>query len=201
MSTTALRIVTPANDLPVTLAEAKIHLRVTHNAEDGHIQSLIGAATDWAQTYMRRILVATTVGHTLTCFPSDALQLPGGIVTAVNDIKYRDPDGIVQTLTGPTSQTPGTDYQEALDDDEIAFVFPAIDGSWPASQRGARNAVVVEYQVGWPTINDVPESIREAIRFKIADFFTIRDTIDAGSKSQLLSVAENLLDPYVVPDF
>lgn len=126
------------------------------------------------------------------------LILPGGKVTAVNDIEYTDGDGNPQTLTGPTSGSPGTDYQEDLTDDEWPQVFPEREMTWPGVQSALINAVQVDYQVGWADETEVPESIRHAIRFKLGDLYTIRDTADAGSKSQLLRAAEDLLFPYVL---
>lgn len=233
MSITALRIITAAAEYPVTLAEVKGNLRVTHNFEDGEIQSLIAVATDWAQTRSGRIFVNTEVGIRIDRFPESgdsaelradplgqwftvstnsgrkkeaqkrdqSFLLPGGNVTAVNQIDYSDSDGNPQTLTGPTSAAPGTDYQEDLTDDEWSFVYPNLSNGWPAVDSLAINAVLVNYQVGWATPNEVPESIRHAIKFKIADLFTIRDSGDAGNRSKLLAVAENLLEPYIVPNF
>jgi uncharacterized phiE125 gp8 family phage protein len=198
MTITSLRVITAATEMPITLAEAKAHLRITHNAEDAHIQSLILAATDWAQTESSRIFVNTQVALKLDVFPSDKIPLLGGNVTAVNDIDYSDVDGNPQTLTGPTSQTPGTDYQEDLTDDEVPFLC-AAEAGWPTVESNVVNAVLIDYQVGWLTPEDVPGSIQQAIKFKLADLFTIRDTIDAGSKSELLRVAENLLYPYQLP--
>jgi hypothetical protein len=230
MSITALTIATAADEYAITLAEAKSHLRITHGAEDDHIQSLIAAANDWAQTYMRRILVDSQVQYRFDKFPGTteqyylgyseagyqvvrkniysrnnrtnsrdrAIFLPGGKVTAINDIEYIDVNSAPQTLTGATSGTPGTDYQEDLTDDEWPFAYPPTTGDWPGVADGVINAVMIDYQVGWP-VGEAPESIKHAIKFKVADMFTIRDTADAGSKSQLLQAAENLLDPYVVP--
>ena len=197
---TSLQTITIADDTPISLAEAKAHLRITHNAEDEYIQSLILAATDWAQVHTSRILINTQAGVRMNDFPvSGNILLPGGIVSAVNDIDYSDVDGNPQTLTGPTSAAPGTDYQEDLTDDEWAFVCAETDG-WPDVEDATINAVLIDYQVGWATPADVPSSIKQAIKFKVGDLFTIRDTIDAGNKSELIRVAENLLDPYRVPN-
>lgn len=198
MSITALTVITAADGFPVTLSEAKKHLRVTHSAEDEDIQSKVAAATAWAQDFCGRIFLDTQVIHSLHCFPSFALPLPGGVVSAINDIDYTDEDGNPQTLTGPTSQTPGTDYQEVLTDDELAFVTPAIDGDWPSVQSGLVSAVAVDYQVGWATDGDVPENIKHAIKFKVADLFVIRDS---STKSANERAAENLLFPYVIQAF
>ena len=40
-----LSIVSPPEESPVDLTDAKQHLRVTHNVEDGYIQKLIDAVT------------------------------------------------------------------------------------------------------------------------------------------------------------
>lgn len=232
MSIAAVRTVVASTEVALSVADAKNHLRITHNAEDQHIESLIASASEWAETYMRRILMDTQVALKFDCFPDSgeafyfghsdasyyvtrqnsfsrtlsqnnrdrAIFLPGGLVTAVNDIDYSDSAGAPQTLDGPTSDTPSTDYQEDLTDDEWPFVFPAIGGVWPATNDGEINAVQIDYQVGWTNLT-LPESIRHAVRFKVADMYTIRDTADAGSKSALLTAAENLLDPYVVTIF
>lgn len=142
---------------------------------------------------------STTFGRILATNARErGLLLPGGFVSAVNDIDYTDADGAPQTLTGPTSGAPGTDYQEDLTDDEWPMVFPAREMDWPSVQSGLVNAVQLEYQVGWADETKVPEDIRHAVRFKVGDLYTIRDTADAGTKSALLRAAEDLLFPYVV---
>lgn len=196
MSITAITVLTPAVEYPVSLSEAKSQIRVTHSAEDEHIQALIAAATAWAQDYTGRVFIDTQVQYKLDCF-TDAIRLPGGVVSAVNDIDYTDADGALQVLTGPTSSTPGTDYQETLQDDEQPILYPARESSWPSTQSGLKNAVAVDYQVGWSSSGEVPENIKHAIKFKVADLYTIRDSVD-GSKSAAVASAENLLFPYII---
>lgn len=231
MSITALRIITPPVEDPITVPDAKSHLRITYSAEDAYIQSLIKAATDWAQVFTRRVFLDTQAVVRIDKFPESgdgaelvgdpqgqwfyirsgghrkkeapkrdkSILLPGGNVIAVNDIDYIDSNGAPQTLTGPTSAIVGTDYQEDLTDDEWSFIYPNSSTGWPSVDSQSVNAVAIDYQVGWPDPLDIPESIKQAIRFKVGDLFNIRDTIDAGSRSTLIDVAEKLLEPYVVP--
>lgn len=233
MSTTALTIVTAAEAFPITVADAKGHLKITHTIEDAQIQNLIESATSWAQELTGRIFVDTEVQWKFDRFPSRGesvgvrghywddiyyfpiggsvfnrsndstardrgILLPGGKVSAINDIQYTDELGAPQTLEGPTSQTPGTDYQEDLTDDEWPQAFPQREGSWFSVQPGLVNAVEVNYQAGWANETEVPGSIRHAIRFKVGDLYTIRDSADAGSRSALLKAAEDLLFPFIV---
>lgn len=46
---------------PVTLAEAKSHLRITHNADDTLISSMITAARIFGQKYCNRIFTETSI--------------------------------------------------------------------------------------------------------------------------------------------
>jgi len=121
--------------------------------------------------------------------------LPGGNVTAVESISYIDEAGVPQTLSGPTSTVPGTDYQEDLTDDEWPMILPPIDLGWPSTQGGGVNVVAVRYTAGWAKA-DIPESIRHAVRFKLADLYTVR--APSNQKTAGVRAAEDLLDPFVV---
>lgn len=222
MSITAVKIVTPASLTPITLADAKGQLRVTHSAEDAHIQNLIKAATNWAQTETRRFLLSTDVRLNMDRFPYGnqcaawdeieyrywnmdcgthrrfidrhaGILLPGGKVTAISKIEYIDPDGVTQTLTGPTSTPAGTDYQEDFDDDEAAWVFPPSNLFWPDVATDRLNAVSIFYTAGFGTNpEDVPDEIRHALRLRVSDYFNMRDS-EALEKA---TAAERLISPF-----
>lgn len=220
----ALQVVTAASGYPITVQDAKRQLRITHSYEDAHIQELIAAATSWAQNETRRHFLTATVRLSFDRFPirrcsvsfkgrfdsltmhevsksasarNGAIFLPGGKVTAINDVKYDDEDDVEQTLTGPTSSPAGTDYQEDITDDDEAFVMPKVDEDWPSTLGGKVNAVRIEYDVGFGSkATDVPGDIRQAIRFRVADMFVNRTDSNVAT-----TAAENLLAPWRVMVF
>ncbi len=232
MSITALQIVTPPATLPVSLTEAKRHLRVTSSAEDAHINDLLSGAIAWAERESRRRFITQTVTLSMDRFPRrgefvfafghnfenfdfrrtldfgrafDArsrdrfMFLPGGVTTAVDEIRYIDETGAPQVLTGPTSAAPGTDYQEDLSDDEGAFVMPPDDNVWPGTDLGVVNAVVVQFQVGYSDDPaDVPADIKAAIKFRIGDLFVIRDS---STKNPIGRTASDLLEQHRIQMF
>lgn len=127
--------------------------------------------------------------------------LPGGVTTAVEKIDYTDEAGAPQTLTGPTSAAPGTDYQEDLTDDEGAFLMPPDDAQWPSVDSGVANVVVIEFTVGYAANSDgVPEDIKAAIKFRVGDLFNVRSTTD-GKAGGIGTTASMLLEQHRIQIF
>lgn len=89
------RVVAPAP--AISLPEAKLHLRVDHNADDMLIAGLIESAAahfDGWNGILARALNEQTWEASFDVFPS---KLPLGPVASVASIKYDDPDGVEQT--------------------------------------------------------------------------------------------------------
>ena len=75
-----LQLVTPPAAEPVSLAEARLHLRVDFPDEDALIASLIAAARQAAETITGRQLVTARWKLVLDCFPGPSLiGVPAGL--------------------------------------------------------------------------------------------------------------------------
>src|SRR5690242_14642324 len=96
---TAPVVVTAPAAEPVTLAEAKDHLRVDDTNSDSRITSRIKAARTAAENFMQRALVQRTYRLTLEGFPANgcALELPFSPAVSVDSIKYYDTSGTLVT--------------------------------------------------------------------------------------------------------
>ena len=142
---------------PITLAEAKRHLRIDHDDEDTLIAMWIQAAREMVEGYTGRRLVDQTVRVRFDCWPADGvIRLPVEPVSAVTSVKYYDADGTEQTLSAILYQT-WLDHSPPL-------VLAAADGTaWPTLQSGKAGAVTVTVTTGYGDAEVVPAMAKVAM--------------------------------------
>jgi len=163
-----VRTVAPAT-MPVSLAEAKAHLRVDHGDQDDLISAQIRAATAWLDGWsgiLGRALITQTWRQEFGRF-ADHLPLPLAPVTAIDSISYFDAGNVQQVLD------PGL---YALHTDAFgAHVVPQSGNAWPATCRRP-DAVSITFTAGYGAAADVPEPIRQAILLIVQRLFDGADT-------------------------
>lgn len=164
-------VTTPPSDEPVTLTEAKLHLRAdSDTADDTLITALIQAAREHVEAVCERALMPQTWTERRFGFP-DVLTLRGGAVSAVVSVKYVDADGAQQTLD-PTT------YLADLTT-EPATVSPVYGTQWPVARQQV-GAVSVEYTVGYADAASVPAALKAAILLIVGDLYANREAkVDA----------------------
>jgi len=185
---------------PLTLVEAKLHLRVDADDEDSLITALITAARQWAENYCRRSFVRRTLELRMDCFPAE-IRLPRGPVSEVTSITYTDQDGAAATLGAGRYQVDLYGIPP-----RIVPVFGAV---WPVPKYGALNAVVVEYVAGFapgaasPTdhAENVPGPIKAAMLLIVGHLFRNREQVSAVALQEAPFAAKMLLAPYEIRDF
>lgn len=180
---------------PLTLAEAKLHLRVDADIteDDGLIAALIIAARQQAEHRTGRALISQQWRLGLECFPDDSLELPKPKLLSVESITYLDGDGSRQTISA-------ADY-EVIADELLGRVVPAYGKAWPTSIRSRPGCVQVSYTCGYGAAADVPQSIKAWMLLAIATWYENRESLTAGQPVTELPRCfwEGLLDPFWVP--
>ena len=182
-----VEVATPPAAEPVSLDEAKQHLRVTVPDEDALIGRCIAAARRWAEAFQGRAWVSRTYRLRLERFPSGArpIALPFPPLMAVNAISYIRQDGTVVTLS-PSS------YQVLTG--EPAQVLP-VNG-WPSESLAPGLPVVVEYEAGYGDTSAVPEDFKAALLLILGALFENRqDEVTEGVPRPILFGARALLHP------
>lgn len=173
-------------ELPVSLAEAKAHLRVTSANEDALITNLIKAATSHTEQLTGRAIVTQTWMKVLDNFPSDAIELKASL-GSVTEIKYVDPDGAEQTLDP-------AHYQ--IDPYRLpGWVMPAYGYDWPEA-RATVNSVKVKFVCGFGNAASVPPDIKSALLLLIGHLYENREASTDRALTEVPFAYEALISPY-----
>lgn len=181
----------PATD-PVTVAEAKSHMRVDTSDDDTLIEGLVTGATLYAQMYTGRAFVTQTLELRVDEFPATEIRLPKSPTQSVTSIQYVDTDGATQTWTS-------SEYVVDVNS-KPARVRPGVDEDWP-NARTQMDAVTVTYVAGYGAASDVPEGIKLAIKHLVAHWYENREGSTVDMKVHLVPLAiDALLTQYRIPD-
>jgi uncharacterized phiE125 gp8 family phage protein len=155
-----LQLVTPPTAEPLSLSEARAHLRVPSGdtSQDALITGLIAAARAYAELKCQRQILAARWKLVLDSFPGqgcaayvpwgrvyglppNAILVPRGAVLQIASVQYTDLAGVLQTLTL------GTDYVTDLAGDP-ARLTPPFGQVWPANVVPQIGAVGVTFDAG-----------------------------------------------------
>jgi uncharacterized phiE125 gp8 family phage protein len=188
-----LRIVTPPAAEPVTLAEAKAHLRLEGTEDDTYVSVLIQAARQHVEDVCWRGVVTQTREAVLEAFPyGEAVDLPGGNLGAISFVTYTDADGASQTLDASAYEADTVSVPGRL--------VLAYGESWP-STRCQWDAVRIRYTVGW-AVADVPAPIKQAMLLLVAQLYENRVPEVVGvSLGKVAFAVDALLSPYRLARF
>lgn len=173
---------------PITLQQAKDHLRVYTADEDSYISALIVAARQMAEGRLNRTITPRVLHATFDTWGT-ALRLLKPPVLAVEEIAYTDATGELQVLTG------GYLVHLGSDSPRITLGFGS---TWPALQP-REGAVTVRYRAGYAP-GTVPYPIVQWMLLAIGTMYGNRETLINGVASSPLAggFVDALLQPYMV---
>jgi uncharacterized phiE125 gp8 family phage protein len=195
----------PATE-PVTLAEMRKHLGINQAAETLHDDIITGriiSARQWSERYTRQAFITQTLVAYGADFPNNLIKgfkpvkasgLTNNYVIAltsplvsVTSVKYLDNNGTIQTLD-PTSY---------IVDTIGACIMPAYNQNWPTT-RAQLNGLQIEYISGYGAAANVPESIKDAIRFIVGQWQVFQNSIEGVMRPFTIpNAAKQLLDNYI----
>ena len=179
---------------PLTVAEAKSHLRVDVTDDDTLISAYISAATEYCEDFTGRSFVTRTYRADLPYF-ADCIVLPGRPIQAITSVYYYD-------TASPAALTLLAASNYTL----VNNIFRrAYGATWP-SVAYRDDAIQISYTAGYaPTSSpevaaeSVPEALKCAIRLITADLYENREAQFVGfSVIQENRAAKMLLQPYRV---
>lgn len=169
---------------PVTLDEAKQHLRITHSDEDAYIASLLIAAYQVAQDFCQCIIPLQTFEGKIDRFPCE-IRLPRDPVVSVESIKYFDTSGVETTLDPSAYHLSKSPLKSTIK--------PAYNTSWPDTQSGF-DKVTIAFTAGYA---EPPENMKAAIKLIIGELYMNREQSIVGTiVARVPLSAEYLLSPF-----
>lgn len=174
--TYSLAVATQPTVEPVTIDEAKAHLRVDHADEDALIHGLIRAAREYVENVTARTLITTTYDLSLPAFPSCGyIEFPRSPVQSVTSVTYRDSAG--------ASTTWGTSNYLVDTAGLVGRLVPAYGVSWPSFTAYPVNPVTVRFVAGYGAAGDVPEQLRQAMLLYLTHLYENRSATGGASNA------------------
>jgi len=182
-------LITPPAVEPVTLAEAKAHLRIDDDLTDLDmlIAAFIVTARQQAEHRTGRRFGVQTWEVVLDAFPRWAILLPTPPVATIVSIKYDDPDGAEQTL-------PEAAYRLRPHSEPAALMPVTV---WPAT-LAEPGAVRIRYTCGIGPTDHRWESLRAWMLLAIGTWYENPAAASSGQSYELPRVFwDGLLDALV----
>lgn len=191
-----LVLVTAPTAEPVSVDEAKLHLRVEASLEDDLIRSKIAAARQTVELETGRQIAPARWDVKLNCFPrhdTEPILIPRPPLRSVVSITYVDTAGVTQTWAAANYQV-AVPVGEAA---EFGYVLPAYDKSYPET-RDVAHAVTVRFDAGYDgTVQPaVPDAIKAAILLHVGVLYAHREDQVTGTTVSDLRAAGSLLSRF-----
>lgn len=177
--------VQPATE-PVSLDEAKLHLRVDDMTEDVLIQSYIKTARIYAEGIQNRAFITQTWELWLDGFPcGDHIDIPLPPLQSVTSIDYYDTANVKTTITA-------SDYFVDTKSEPGRTVL-AYGKSWPSTTLRPANGVCVTFVAGYGIAELVPQTVKQAIFLIIGHLYEHREAITDKPLTEVPMAVESLL--------
>ena len=179
---------------PLTLAEAKLYLRVDSTTENSLITGMIVSARQMVETYTRRALATQTWDFRYPWFMDTRrpLIVPKAPLQSVTSVTYLDEDGNSQTLGASnyavrtfSGAVAGRGYVELKDDVSLPSVY--TDAIMPVTVRAV---------CGYGVAVDVPDGLKMAIYLMLGDLYEQRQETMMSVSSKTKTTTERLMSPY-----
>ena len=176
---------------PITLADAKLYLRVEHDDDDDLIAALIAGSRIHVEARTRRALITQSWRLVRDAWPAsgrlEILPVPLASLTAA---RIYLADGSTQSI----------DPSAFIIDKSAAPALLAFGNGAPPAPGRALAGIEIDVTVGYGAAGtNVPEALRQAIRLLVAHWYENRGVAAIGETvAPLPASVEALIAPYRV---
>lgn len=169
------RQVAPATSLPLSLEDAKAHLRQDGTEEDAYIEALLRAAAGWWE-----------IGTNTPLMEAEYVTVFGGFSSELHGLKQP----VTQVLSVAYATDLDVNTAGVVGDYTVSEGRPGVllyTGSdvFPVLRRGYAEPVRIRYTAGYKTAEEVPALIKQALLLTVGHWYEYRQNVVVG-----LNIAE-----------
>lgn len=185
------KLITPPDTEPITLTEAKAHLRVIHNDEDNLIKTEISAAREYCEGFQNRAYYTQTWKLIKDAYIIDEIiDIPYPPLQSLDSFVIIDVDDTEYDVTEYTLDDASEHARLIIDD------YPSMD----ADLRDIAG-VQITFTAGHTSTDKISEKAKQAIKLLIGHMHENRQAVITGDvpRKLLMSVKSLLWQNRVVP--
>jgi uncharacterized phiE125 gp8 family phage protein len=184
-----VRLVTPSDAYPVTVTQAKEHLKITVEDENSLIESYLNAAIRRCEDYRQSNIMSAEYELMARAWPYCGwVNLQKSPVSAINSVKYYDEDNNLQTVSPSSYRLQDYRVPARLEFDS-SFSQPDLhDREFP---------IIVNFQAGYLAASSVPATLKHAILLEMGTLHEIRQSETIGNGLTVVQMKEasmNMID-------
>lgn len=191
-----MELITPPICLPITLTEAKLHLRVDGTDEDTLIQALISGAAEHVQNETGRQLLTATRRESFCLEPGRTTLLRLPFPPFVELVALEDAAAVeALQADGTWAALPESQYRVGAGSDpgQVLLITPNL-----VCPSIAVENLRITYKCGYGMPEDVPSVLKMSMLMLIAQFYKNREPTVAGSIAELPIGLDRILSLYRV---
>ncbi|MGH6922550.1 MAG: head-tail connector protein [Propylenella sp.] len=166
---------------PVTLAEAKAHLRIDGDDEDDLIGALTVAARVATETEIRRVMIAQSWRAFVEVWPEEGIELPVQPALSVEAVRAIDTESMATLLDAE-------DHAFDIADGSVELKNPLV----------GTDHYEIDFLAGYGASSaDVPQPLRQAILMLAAHWHEHRSAVSDGERAAATPLGyRELIQPY-----
>lgn len=176
------RVINPPSTEPVTLSEAKAHLRVSNTLDDTLITSLIKAARQWVEGYTMRPLMTQIIEVNFDTIDSLEILINKAPIQSITSVSYIN-------TSGQTVSISNSEYTLDLKSPVCRILLNEM----PPIKK-TLNAFTVTFQAGYTSANFVPNTYKQAILLLLTHFYVNRSEVESQNFNTIPMGVKTLLD-------
>lgn len=197
----SIKRLTDSTTEPLTLAQAKEHLRVVDFDDDNdYITGLITTARRTVEKATRRAL---WTGQTWQAGYADfgsfetvrgRLSVPKPPLTAISSVQYYDSSNTLQTVSASSYVKDDSGSDRAILGFTSAFTVPTLSCDYAAPVR-------VNFTAGYADAGAMPDGLLQAMKYLIQHFYDNRSPVGINVNLNEMPISfQYLLNQYTVPN-